>query len=62
MATMVIVDTELCTGCKLCDIGVCPVNALSIVDFKCVISDDCIGCGSCIPECPINALGYNPEA
>lgn len=50
------VDRETCVGCGAC-VGMCPVNAISIVDDKASIDPDvCISCGSCMGACPVNAI------
>ena len=52
----VIVDTKTCTGCGDC-VPTCPVEALSLVDEKCVCDEStCADCGACIDVCPVNAL------
>ncbi|MBN1636663.1 MAG: 4Fe-4S binding protein, partial [Deltaproteobacteria bacterium] len=49
------VDSEKCTGCKVC-IGLgCP--ALELREDKAFISDLCVGCGLCSELCPADAIG-----
>jgi indolepyruvate ferredoxin oxidoreductase alpha subunit len=49
------VDTDACTGCKVC-IGLgCP--AIEFRDEKAHISDMCVGCGVCADLCAPGAIG-----
>jgi ferredoxin len=49
-------DLSLCTGCETC-IRYCPVQAISMVDDKCMIDGrKCIGCGQCEIHCPEEAI------
>ena len=51
-----LVNSSLCTGCRVCA-DVCREEAISIVDDKAVISPDkCLLCGECIPVCPDEAI------
>lgn len=50
--------TPACRGCLMhaCK-DVCPKNAITIVDHKCVIDKTkCIECGKCTKACPYNAI------
>ena len=49
------VDEENCIGCGQC-IERCQVNALKLIEGKCIVSDRCIGCGVCAIICPENVL------
>jgi len=50
------VDTELCSGCGVCETR-CQMDAIDIIDDKSVINlDRCIGCGVCVPTCPEEAM------
>jgi len=50
------IDAQKCTGCTAC-VGTCPVEALSMVEDKCVVNEDtCIDCGACIDSCPTEAI------
>jgi NAD-dependent dihydropyrimidine dehydrogenase PreA subunit len=52
------VVTEPCIGVldKSC-ITVCPVDCIyEIADMVVIHPDECIDCGLCEPECPVNAI------
>ncbi len=50
------VNKEVCIGCGTC-VGVCPVEAISLVDGKADINQEtCIHCGTCAGVCPVNAI------
>jgi ferredoxin len=54
------VVTNACTK-KLCCVKVCPQNAFYNAGARLVINpEDCIDCGTCVPECPNGAIF--PEA
>ena len=63
---MTYVVTEACIKCKLQDcIEVCPVDCFYEGENTLVIHpDECIDCGVCEPECPIEAIipDTDPEA
>ena len=45
-----------CIGCGACE-GVCPVNAISMVDGKSQIDPNvCIKCCTCEGICPVEAI------
>ena len=49
--------TDACVGCGTCiEDNVCFVNALSLVDGKAVISEECRACGRCVEICPYEAI------
>ena len=52
------VVTSACVGHKYQDcVAVCPVDAFRELETYLVIDpDDCIDCGACIPECPVEAI------
>jgi NAD-dependent dihydropyrimidine dehydrogenase PreA subunit len=54
-------DRELCTGCRACR-QVCPRNVLDMQadGRKAVLarSVDCVRCGACIVQCPVDALWF----
>ena len=51
-------DTELCKGCKKCQIeAACPVKAATVVDDKLYIDPaKCNHCGRCVGKCPFGAV------
>ena len=55
---MTFVVTELCIKCKYMDcVEVCPVDCFYEGENMLVIHpDECIDCGVCEPECPIEAI------
>ena len=59
---MTFVVTEKCIKCKYTDcVEVCPVDCFYEGENMVVINpDECIDCGVCEPECPIEAI--KPEA
>lgn len=52
------VVTENCIRCKHTDcVIVCPVDCFyEGPNFLAINPDECIDCGVCIPECPVNAI------
>lgn len=63
---MTFVVTEVCIKCKYTDcVEVCPVDCFYEGETMLVINpDECIDCGVCEPECPIDAIkpDTDPEA
>ncbi len=59
---MTYVVTESCIKCKYTDcVEVCPVDCFYEGENMLVINpDECIDCGVCEPECPIEAI--KPES
>ena len=55
---------EKCIKCKLMDcVEVCPVDCFYEGENMLVINpDECIDCGVCEPECPIDAITNEDEA
>ena len=55
--------TEACIKCKYTDcVEVCPVDCFYEDDDMLAINpEECIDCGVCIPECPIDAIKAEPE-
>ena len=51
----VLIDHSECTGCGSC-VDVCPVEAITIVDEKAVVSDECTLCGMCVDSCEFEAI------
>lgn len=56
------VVTDSCVKCKYTTcVEVCPVDCFKEGEFMLIIDpDECIDCGVCEPECPIDAI--KPEA
>ena len=52
------VVTENCVNCKHTDcVSVCPVDCFyEGENFLAINPDECIDCGVCIPECPVDAI------
>lgn len=55
---MTYVVTEACIKCKYTDcVSVCPVDCFYEGENMLVIHpEQCIDCGVCVPECPIDAI------
>ncbi len=55
---MTFVVTDACINCKYTDcVAVCPVDCFYEGENMLVIHpDECIDCGVCVPECPIDAI------
>ena len=55
---MTYVVTDECVKCKYTDcVEVCPVDCFYEGELMLVINpDECIDCGVCVPECPIDAI------
>src|SRR6266700_990399 len=61
---MTFLITEACIKCKYMDcISVCPVDCFHEGENMLVISpDECIDCGLCEPECPVEAIKSDTES
>jgi ferredoxin len=57
------VVTDVCIRCKHMDcVEVCPVDAFYEGENMLVINPfECVDCGCCIGECPINAIVFNDD-
>ncbi|RPG42825.1 MAG: ferredoxin family protein [Gammaproteobacteria bacterium TMED112] len=55
---MAFIVTESCIECKHTDcVEVCPVDCFyEGENFLVINPDECIDCGLCEPECPVNAI------
>lgn len=55
---MTYIVTEPCIKCKLTDcVEVCPVDCFyEGENFLVIHPDECIDCGLCVPECPVDAI------
>jgi ferredoxin len=60
---MTYVVNETCIKCKLMDcVEVCPVDCFYEGENMLVIHpDECIDCGTCAPECPVDAINPDTE-
>ena len=60
---MTFVVTEACIKCKYTDcVEVCPVDCFYDGENMLVIHpDECIDCGVCEPECPVDAIKPEPS-
>src|SRR5204862_417975 len=60
---MTYVVTEACIRCKIMDcVDVCPVDCFYEGENMLVIHpDECIDCGVCVPECPVDAIKPDTE-
>ncbi len=60
---MTYVVTESCIKCKYTDcVEVCPVDCFyEGPEFLVIDPDECIDCGLCVPECPIEAIYADDE-
>ena len=55
---MTYIVKDECIKCKLTDcVEVCPVDCFYEGENMLVINpDECIDCGACVPECPVEAI------
>ena len=55
---MAFIVTENCKRCRFTDcVAVCPVDCFHADDEMLYIDpDECIDCGACVPECPVEAI------
>ena len=60
---MAMVVTEPCVGCKYTDcVVVCPVDCFYEGEQMLFIHpDECIDCGACVPECPVEAIFHEDD-
>lgn len=56
---MPIIDLDLCTGCKRCEVS-CVYDAIHVADDKLAYADEakCYGCGLCRDVCPVGAIRF----
>lgn len=52
---MIDIDIYKCGYCGAC-VGICPENALELVETRLNISDYCADCRTCTYVCPMGAL------
>ncbi|MDG2359099.1 MAG: 4Fe-4S dicluster domain-containing protein [Planctomycetaceae bacterium] len=57
------VVTEPCFGCKYTDcVVVCPAECFHEGQSMVFIDpEECIDCGACVPECPVEAIFYEDD-
>ena len=62
-AAMPFVVTEACIKCKYTDcVDVCPVDCFyEGANMLVIHPDECIDCGVCEPECPVDAIKPDTE-
>lgn len=55
---MTYIVAEPCIKCKYTDcVDVCPVDCFyEGENFLAIHPDECIDCGACVPECPVEAI------
>ena len=55
---MAFIVAEPCINCKFTDcVEVCPVDCFyEGKNFLVIHPDECIDCGACVPECPVEAI------
>ena len=60
---MTYVVTESCIKCKYTDcVEICPVDCFyEGPEFLVIDPDECIDCGLCEPECPVEAIYADDE-
>lgn len=60
---MAYIVTDNCLQCKFTDcVTVCPVDCFYEIETQLVIDpDECIDCGACAPECPVEAIYEEDE-
>lgn len=62
---MTYIITEPCVGVKDAScVAVCPVDCIISTDVDSMYfinPQECIDCGACIPECPVNAIFVEDE-
>ena len=52
---MLIVDSQKCTACGICETS-CAFGAISVQNDLAVVNDLCTLCGACVENCPVEAL------
>ncbi len=49
------VEAEKCSGCEE-SVKVCPTEGIKVEEVKAKVNDNCADCGTCIDECPNQAI------
>lgn len=58
---MLIIETEKCTACGVCESS-CAFGAISVQGDCAVVNDSCTLCGACVDNCPEQALRIETAA
>ncbi len=62
---MAYIIAEPCIGVKDAScVEVCPVDCIHATDddtMYYIDPDECIDCGVCVPECPVEAIFFEPD-
>lgn len=63
MKNMTYVVTEACIKCKYTDcVSICPVDCFREgPNFLAIHPNECIDCGLCEPECPVDAIRHEDD-
>lgn len=56
MPGVTVTVSDRCTGCGICQDGVCFVDAIHLVEGRAVHTQACRGCGHCATVCPSSAI------
>ena len=61
MANKIVISTDKCIGCGVCE-NTCPFGAISLKDGKAVVDmEQCRFCGSCVDVCGVKAITMQKE-
>ncbi len=52
---MIIIDSDKCTACGICETS-CAFGAILVQDDCAVVNESCTLCGACVENCPVSAL------
>ncbi len=56
----IIVSPTLCVSCGACE-KLCPIGAIELYRGIAHVCDLCGGRPQCVPQCPMNAIGFVPD-